>query len=78
MYDFLLNKYKDDEYVYIIDGCTDIYVSKEPCKYQKCPLCGDRAWPIVEGKVSDIKSIKTYEELQEYEKKRILSKGKKM
>ena len=76
MYDFLLKKYKDDEYVYIIDGCTDIYVSKKPCKNKKCPICGDDSWPIVEGTVSDIKSIKTYEELQGYEKKRILSKGK--
>lgn len=71
----MLKDYKNNDYVYIIEGCTGLYVSDKPCTDEPCPLCGDYDWLYCEGFVSDIKHAKNKEDLHkiQYEKAIITS-----
>lgn len=63
MYNDLLNNYSDDDYVYIIEGCLNDYVSFEPDIKETCPICGSWDWPLCDGLVKDIKKSKNMEDL---------------
>lgn len=60
----MLKGYKKNDYVYIIEGCIDLYVSDKPCKDEPCSVCGDYEWPCCEGFVSDIRKAKDKEDLE--------------
>lgn len=60
----MLKEYKNNEYVYIIDGCMDLYVSDKPSTEEPCPVCGDYDWVYCEGYVSDIRKAKDLDELE--------------
>lgn len=60
----MLEDYNKDEYVYIIEGCMDLYVSDQPANDEPCPVCGDYDWDYCEGYVSDILQAKDLDDLE--------------
>lgn len=71
MYDDLLDNYNEDEYVYIIEGCMNYFVSKTPASDKPCDICGDYDWPVVDGYVEDIRNAKDKEELVKIKQMRL-------
>ena len=66
MYSKLINEFKelkDNDYVYVIQGCTNYFVSKNPIEEQ-CDICGDFSWIVCEGLVKDIKRAKNLTHLE--------------
>jgi hypothetical protein len=55
-YEKILEEYEDDEYVYIIDGCFDVYASINRPSDEPCEMCGSYDWVIEEGIVRDLKN----------------------
>lgn len=60
----MLKGYKRDDYVYIIDGCMDLYVSDKPANDEPCSVCGNYDWDYCEGYVSDIRKAKDLDDLE--------------
>lgn len=60
----MLKGYNKNDYVYIIEGCTNLYVSDKPCNGEPCSICGDYEWIYCEGFVSDIRKAKDIEDLE--------------
>ena len=71
MYEEILKNYNDDDYVYIIEGCMNQYASKYPASDKPCEICGDYDWPVIDGKVKDIKAAKS---IKEFNKNKIKMK----
>lgn len=73
----LLKGYDKHDYVYIIEGCMNLYVSDEPCTYETCEICGDSDWPYLDGYVSDILKAKDEDDLEKIqERRRTLERAK--
>ena len=72
MYSDLINEDKylnENDYVYVIQACTNIIISKYPLDSDPCPICGDFSWIICEGIVKDIKKAKSLTHLQQLKEK---------
>lgn len=54
-YNELLKDRDDEEYVYIIEGCYDIYVSNHEPSDEPCQMCGSYDWIIDHGLVKNLK-----------------------
>lgn len=74
MYNDLLKGYSKKDYVYIIEGCLDTYVSHEPASNRLCAICGEYDWDICEGLVKDIKKAKDIEDLYRKSQKHNMKK----
>ena len=54
-YKELLEKYNEEDYVYIIEGCYDLYASLNPPSDEPCERCGSYEWAIDKGIVADLR-----------------------
>ncbi len=71
MYNDLLIDIEDNEYVHVIQGCLNTYISDKPAPDTPCAICGEYDWEICEGYVSDIKKANDLDQLYEIQCKRI-------
>ena len=58
MYNDLLIEFNDDDYVYIIESCLNIYASLNPPSNKKCEICGNYDYIITEDYVKNLTSKK--------------------
>ena len=63
MYNDLLEDCNEDDYVYVIEGCLNDYISDKPAPDDPCPICGSYDWDICNGYVKDIRQATDLEEL---------------
>lgn len=65
MYDDLLIEFNDEDYVYIIEGCLNIYASLNPPSNKRCEICNDCDYIITEGYVKNLKSKKKVKRIKD-------------
>ena len=74
MFTKLINEYKninDDDYIYIVEGCLDNYVTKDMPMINVCDICGDMPTVICEGISKDIKRAKNFKQLDSFNENNI-------
>lgn len=71
MFNELIKEYNDKDYVYVVDGCLDLYISmiKPESNLGPCPVCGKHEWLVAEGEVDILRGFKSLSEYDEYTEK---------
>ena len=57
-YSELLDGYNENDYIYIVDSCMNVYATTERPELRICETCGDTEWIIEEGYLKDLKEHK--------------------